>query len=65
MGVPCEAYISAQIDAGHFFLQLPTHPSFSSLAILDQYMLSVYSQPAGAPELPKPCSGNILVRSTF
>ncbi|KAL3117106.1 hypothetical protein niasHT_007509 [Heterodera trifolii] len=60
VGVPCEVYVSAHVDAGHFFVQLPTHPSFSSLALLDSYMLSVYTQPGGAPDLPKPCNIGVL-----
>lgn len=60
VGIPSEVYISAHVDAGHFFLQLPTHPSFSSLTVLDQYMLSVYTQPGGAPDLPKPCNVGVL-----
>lgn len=36
---------------------MPTHPSFPSLAVLDQFMISVYSQAGGAPEIPKPCNG--------
>uniref|UniRef100_A0A1I8AZE0 Tudor domain-containing protein n=1 Tax=Meloidogyne hapla TaxID=6305 RepID=A0A1I8AZE0_MELHA len=56
-GVLSEVYISANVSAGHFFLQLPTHSSFASLTVLDQYMLSVYTQPGGAPDLPKPCNG--------
>uniref|UniRef100_A0A915CUE4 Tudor domain-containing protein n=1 Tax=Ditylenchus dipsaci TaxID=166011 RepID=A0A915CUE4_9BILA len=59
-GVPCEVYISASVDAGHFFVQLPTHPSFPSLQLLDYYMLSVYSQVSGVPELPKPCNVGVL-----
>ncbi|KAH7731394.1 Protein C56G2.1 a [Aphelenchoides avenae] len=60
VGVPCEVYISAPVDAGHFFVQLPTHPSFSHLQRLDYYMLNVYSQVTGAPELPKPCNPGVL-----
>jgi A-kinase anchor protein 1 len=53
--VRCEAVLSAMVDAGHFFLQQPTHPSFASLERLDYYMLGIYSQTVGIPELPKPC----------
>ncbi|KAI3410161.1 hypothetical protein GPALN_006519 [Globodera pallida] len=60
VGVPCEVFVSANTDAGHFFVQQPTHPSFSSLSLLDQYMLSVYTQPGGAPDLPKPCNVGVL-----
>jgi A-kinase anchor protein 1 len=60
VGVPCEVYVSAPVDAGHFFVQLPTHPSFSHLQRLDYYMLNVYSQVTGIPELPKPCNPGVL-----
>uniref|UniRef100_A0A914L4U0 Tudor domain-containing protein n=1 Tax=Meloidogyne incognita TaxID=6306 RepID=A0A914L4U0_MELIC len=59
-GLLSEVYISANVSAGHFFLQLPTHSSFPSLTVLDQYMLSVYTQPGGAPDLPKPCNVGVL-----
>uniref|UniRef100_A0A914EDW8 Tudor domain-containing protein n=1 Tax=Acrobeloides nanus TaxID=290746 RepID=A0A914EDW8_9BILA len=59
-GAPCEVFISAPVDAGHFFLQLPTHPSFASLQQLDYHMLGIYSQINGVPELPKPCTPGIL-----
>lgn len=54
VGVPNEVYISSTMNAGHFFLQLPTHPSFVSLQLLDCYMLQIYGQLGGAPELPRP-----------
>uniref|UniRef100_A0A915K429 K Homology domain-containing protein n=1 Tax=Romanomermis culicivorax TaxID=13658 RepID=A0A915K429_ROMCU len=53
-GVSCEVTLSSMVDASHFFVQQPTHPTFPSLARLDQYLLAVYSQPAGVPGLPKP-----------
>jgi A-kinase anchor protein 1 len=59
-GMLSEVYISANVSAGHFFLQLPTHSTFASLTVLDQYMLSVYTQPGGAPDLPKPCNVGVL-----
>ncbi|VDN07142.1 unnamed protein product [Thelazia callipaeda] len=48
---------SSVIDVDHFFLQQPQHPSFSALRRLDCYMLGVYMQPAGVPDLPKPIDG--------
>ncbi|KAI1721106.1 tudor domain-containing protein [Ditylenchus destructor] len=60
MGAPCEVYVSASVDSGHFFVQLPTHPSFPSLQLLDQYMLNVYNQASGVPDLPKPCNVGVL-----
>lgn len=53
-GVPCEVVVSAIVDAGHVFVQQPTHPSFTSLGKLDQYMIAVYSQSNGIPALPQP-----------
>lgn len=59
-GVKCEVVVSSMISAGQFFVQQPTHPSFPSLARLDQYMLAVYSQPAGVPTLPRPVDMGII-----
>ncbi|RCN37487.1 tudor domain protein [Ancylostoma caninum] len=53
--IPCEVVCSSVIDPGHFFLQQPTHPSFSSLSHLDMYMIRLYSQGTDIPDLPKPC----------
>ncbi|CEF64424.1 A-kinase anchor protein 1, mitochondrial [Strongyloides ratti] len=58
--VSCEAFISSLIDAGHFFLQQPTHPTFTSLPTLDKYMNIIYSQQTGIPELPKPLTSGFL-----
>uniref|UniRef100_A0A0R3RT52 Tudor domain-containing protein n=1 Tax=Elaeophora elaphi TaxID=1147741 RepID=A0A0R3RT52_9BILA len=53
-GERCRVICSATIDVGHFFLQQPQHPTFSALQRLDYYMLGVYMQPAGVPDLPRP-----------
>uniref|UniRef100_A0A915KY15 Tudor domain-containing protein n=1 Tax=Romanomermis culicivorax TaxID=13658 RepID=A0A915KY15_ROMCU len=58
--VKCEVVVSSLVDTGHFFLQQPTHPSFTSLARLDQYMLAVYSQPVGIPCLPRPVEEGVV-----
>lgn len=58
--IPCEVACSSVINAGHFFLQQPTHPSFSSLTHLDMYMLRLYTQGGSIPELPKPCQNGLL-----
>ncbi|CAG9537506.1 unnamed protein product [Cercopithifilaria johnstoni] len=50
----CQVICSATIDVGHFFLQQPQHPTFNALQRLDYYMLGVYMQPAGVPDLPRP-----------
>lgn len=56
LGVPCEVFVCSIVDAGHFFVQLPTHPTFSSLATLDFFTMNIYSNLAGIPVLPKPCA---------
>uniref|UniRef100_A0A1I8EI68 Tudor domain-containing protein n=2 Tax=Wuchereria bancrofti TaxID=6293 RepID=A0A1I8EI68_WUCBA len=53
-GERCRVICSATINVGHFFLQQPQHPTFNALQRLDYYMLGVYMQPAGVPDLPKP-----------
>lgn len=44
------------MNAGHFFLQQPTHPTYTSLTKLDQLMLLNYSQ-CEAPLIPHIQSG--------
>lgn len=56
-GERCRVICSATIDVGHFFLQQPQHPTFNALQRLDYYMLGVYMQPAGVPDLPRPVDG--------
>ncbi|KAI6177268.1 A-kinase anchor protein 1, mitochondrial [Aphelenchoides bicaudatus] len=60
IGVPCEVFVCAVVDAGHFFVQLPTHPTFSSLETLDLYTMNIYSRLSSIPVLPKPCSPGIV-----
>lgn len=62
-GVRCEVTLSALVTAGHFFLQQPTHPTFAQLQKLDQFMLAVYGQSIGIPELPKPFEVGIICAS--
>ena len=59
-GVRCEVVVSAIVDAGHVFVQQPTHPTFTSLAKLDNYMAAVYSQPNGIPTLPTPVELGVI-----
>uniref|UniRef100_A0A0N5A8D7 Tudor domain-containing protein n=1 Tax=Syphacia muris TaxID=451379 RepID=A0A0N5A8D7_9BILA len=59
-GIRNEVIVSAYVDAGHFFIQQPNHPSFSSLHRLDYYMLVIYSQSNGVPDLPRPCETGLL-----
>ena len=59
-GMSCEACVVHAVDAGHVFVQQPTHPTFPSLTLLDQYMIRLYSQSNGIPELPQPCESTFL-----
>jgi A-kinase anchor protein 1 len=59
-GVNCEVVISSIVNAGHFFLQQPTHPTFPSLNRLDQYMVAVYGQPITVPQLPRPVEMGVI-----
>lgn len=60
VGVPCEVYVCAVVDSGHFFVQLPTHPTFSSLETLDLYTMNIYSRLSGIPVLLKPCAPGLV-----
>ncbi|CAJ0575947.1 unnamed protein product, partial [Mesorhabditis spiculigera] len=51
--VPTEVTVSAIVDPGHFFVQQPTHPSYNSMALLDRYMLQIYTREADIPSVPK------------
>ncbi|MCP9259088.1 Tudor domain protein [Dirofilaria immitis] len=53
-GERCRVICSAVIDVGHFFLQQPQNPTYNALQRLDYYMLGVYMQSAGVPDLPRP-----------
>uniref|UniRef100_A0A183U171 Tudor domain-containing protein n=1 Tax=Toxocara canis TaxID=6265 RepID=A0A183U171_TOXCA len=59
-GCHCEVLVCSIVDAGHFFVQQPAHPSYQSLSRLDCYMFAVYSISAGIPQLPKPCEPGLL-----
>ncbi|KAK0419676.1 hypothetical protein QR680_014263 [Steinernema hermaphroditum] len=58
--VRCEVVVSSMLNPGHFFVQQPTHPTFSQLQRLDRYMLGIYSQTTGIPDLPQPCAIGLL-----
>jgi A-kinase anchor protein 1 len=60
-GVTSEVYISAPIDAGHFFVQLPTHPTFPSLITLDAAMNNIYYQSYGAQDTLKPIKNSVNI----
>lgn len=58
-GVTCDVVLTSMVTAGHFFLQQPTHPTYPSLARLDQCMLTCYSQ-VDTPPLPRPVEAGII-----
>ncbi|XP_064460533.1 A-kinase anchor protein 1, mitochondrial-like isoform X1 [Ornithodoros turicata] len=58
-GVTCDVVLTSMVTAGHFFLQQPTHPTYPSLARLDQCMLACYSQ-VNTPPLPQPAEAGII-----
>lgn len=43
-GVTTEVVLSSMENVGHFWLQIPTHPTYAYLPTLDFNMVSVYSQ---------------------
>lgn len=59
-GVSFEAMLCATVNAGHFFLQQPTHPTFHSLPSLTSKMSAVYSQDVNAPPLSHIDKGMVL-----
>lgn len=61
-GVSVEVVVSAIVNAGHIFVQQPTHPSFPSLERLQQYMNSCYSD-QNVPTLPRPVEGGVICAS--
>lgn len=58
--IKCEVVVSSLMEPGHFFVQQPTHPSFMALSRLDQYMLAVYNQHNGVPNLPRPIEEGVI-----
>ncbi|XP_029826156.3 A-kinase anchor protein 1, mitochondrial [Ixodes scapularis] len=59
-GVTCDVVLTSLVTAGHFFLQQPTHPTYPSLARLDQCMLACYAQGLDTPPLPRPAEAGII-----
>lgn len=59
-GVTCDVVLTSLVTAGHFFLQQPTHPTYPSLARLDQCMLACYAQGLDTPPLPRPVDAGII-----
>ncbi|VDP03787.1 unnamed protein product [Soboliphyme baturini] len=58
--VTVEVVISYIVSPSHFFMQQPTHPTFPSLSRQDQFILAVYCQPVGIPELPRPIKAGVI-----
>ena len=42
-GVSCDVALTSIVNAGHIFLQQPTHPTFPSLSRLFQFMTATYT----------------------
>ncbi|KAK6184235.1 hypothetical protein SNE40_006745 [Patella caerulea] len=59
-GVSVDVVVSSIVDAGHVFVQQPTHPSFPSLERLDQFMSVCYSQNKMVPPLPRPIEVGVI-----
>ncbi|XP_050410418.1 A-kinase anchor protein 1, mitochondrial [Patella vulgata] len=59
-GVSVDVVVSSIVDAGHVFVQQPTHPSFPSLERLDQCMAVCYSQNKMVPPLPRPIEVGVI-----
>lgn len=59
-GVSIDVVVSSIVDAGHIFIQQPTHPSFPSLERLNQFMIACYMQDGLVPQLPRPLEGGTL-----
>ena len=58
-GVSIDIVVSAIVNAGHIFVQQPTHPTFPSLERLSHFMNACYSD-QNAPMLPRPVEGNFF-----
>ncbi|XP_022253463.1 uncharacterized protein LOC111088239 [Limulus polyphemus] len=58
-GVSCDVILSSMVSAGHFFLQQPTHPTYTSLSCLDQCMNACYAQ-TETPLLPLPLKPGVI-----
>jgi len=54
VGAMFDVYVSALISTGHFFVQLPTHPTFPSLRLVDDIMNRIYNHSLDLPECVRP-----------
>ncbi|GFO01165.1 A kinase anchor protein 1, mitochondrial [Plakobranchus ocellatus] len=59
-GVSVEVYVSAIVDAGHVFVQQPTHRSFMSLEKLTYHLNAVYDQDPNVPAVPTPVECGVI-----
>lgn len=59
-GVSVDVVVSSIVDAGHIFIQQPTHPSFPSLERLNQFMIACYMQDGLVPQLPRPLEVGVI-----
>ncbi|XP_015925349.2 A-kinase anchor protein 1, mitochondrial isoform X3 [Parasteatoda tepidariorum] len=58
--VEFQVVLSATVNAAHFFVQLPTHPSYHALPPFTLSMASMYTH-CHAPVVTSPTVGNIVV----
>ncbi|GFR60948.1 A-kinase anchor protein 1, mitochondrial [Elysia marginata] len=59
-GVSVEVYVSAIVNAGHVFVQQPTHRSFMSLEKLTYHLNNVYGQDPNVPSVPTPVECGVI-----
>lgn len=57
MGVLIDVVISQVVNAGHIFVQQPTHPTFNSWQRLDDCMNACYGDGTTSPPLPSHIDG--------
>ncbi|XP_077995376.1 uncharacterized protein LOC144448906 [Glandiceps talaboti] len=49
-----DVVVSSIVTTGHLFVQQPSHPSYTSLSRLDNFMVMCYAPPAETPDMPRP-----------
>ena len=59
-GIFNDVVISSIVDATHFFVQQPAHPTFPSLESLNQLMLACYQDGANVPGVPTPIEVGVI-----
>lgn len=60
-GYPNDVIMSSLVSAGQFFLQMPTHPTYESLSVLNHMMAVTYNEQDAPPISP---SVGIVVAAT-